>query len=33
MTNPNSKYRVAVIGAGSIAKYSHVPGFQRLDDC
>ena len=33
MSNPNSKYRVAVIGAGSIAKYSHVPGFQRLDDC
>ena len=26
-------YRVAVIGAGSIAKYSHVPGFQRLANC
>lgn len=26
-------YRVAVIGAGSIAKYSHVPGFQRLPNC
>ncbi len=29
----SQEYRVAVIGAGSIAKYSHVPGFQRLDDC
>ena len=26
-------YRVAVIGAGSIAKYSHVPGFKRLSNC
>lgn len=26
-------HRVAVIGAGSIAKYSHVPGFQRLANC
>ena len=28
-----TQYRVAVIGAGSIAKYSHVPGFQRLANC
>ena len=28
-----TQYRVAVIGAGSIAKYSHVPGFQRLPNC
>jgi predicted dehydrogenase len=28
-----STYRVAVIGAGGIAKYSHVPGFQRLPNC
>ncbi|MBK8048186.1 MAG: Gfo/Idh/MocA family oxidoreductase [Anaerolineales bacterium] len=28
-----SKHRVAVIGAGSIAKWSHIPGFQRLDNC
>jgi predicted dehydrogenase len=26
-------HRVAVIGAGSIAKWSHVPGFQRLPNC
>ena len=29
----SKSYRVAVIGAGSIAKYSHVPGFQRLPNC
>ena len=29
----STQYRVAVIGAGSIAKYSHVPGFQRLPNC
>lgn len=28
-----SSHRVAVIGGGSIAKYSHVPGFQRLPNC
>jgi predicted dehydrogenase len=32
MSTTNS-HRVAVIGAGSIAKYSHVPGFQRLPNC
>jgi predicted dehydrogenase len=29
----SSSHRVAVIGAGSIAKWSHVPGFQRLPNC
>jgi predicted dehydrogenase len=26
-------HRVAVIGAGNIAKWSHVPGFQRIPNC
>jgi predicted dehydrogenase len=29
----STTHRVAVIGAGSIAKWSHVPGFQRLPNC
>lgn len=33
MSNTSTQHRVAVIGAGSIAKYSHVPGFQRLANC
>ena len=33
MIQITTHYRVAVIGAGSIAKYSHVPGFKRLANC
>lgn len=29
----SNTHRVAVIGAGSIAKWSHIPGFQRLPNC
>ena len=31
MNNSHSaSYRVAIIGAGTIVKYAHAPGFQRL---
>lgn len=33
MSTQNTAHRVAVIGAGTIAKWSHVPGFQRLPNC